>query len=242
MKRSHTIFFAAVLLATSAANLAFSTKNVHPVTKMTRFQVSGYDGVAIGGPLKAYIKIGNQESIRFEGDQDAIAELTTEVKNGVLEIKPKTKWNEWNKLFRNAKVQVYITAKKINKLVMSGSGSIDMESPVNGTDLNVILSGSGHIKANANVNELKAVISGSGDISMSGKTDHSNVVVTGSGNFGGKGISAESLKAVISGSGEIAMSVSKTLTATITGSGTVHYSGNPEIHKVIVGSGSITKD
>lgn len=205
-------------------------------------QVRNFNGVAIGGSIKAIIKIGSEESIRFEGDQEAISKLKVEVKDGILSVKPDNKWNDWGKKFGNTKIVAYITAKRINSLTMGGSGSIEMESPVNTTELSTTIGGSGSITAKVSLKKLTSVIGGSGNIQIEGKTDEFNVTIGGSGSVKGKELSAEKVTARISGSGTVYVTANKNINAVISGSGTVHYSGNASVEKTVVGSGGVRKD
>lgn len=203
--------------------------------------VSNFKGVASGGPLNVQISMGNNESIRFEGDQEAIADLITEVKEGILIIRPKTKWSDWSRKYRRPDITVFITAKKITSLTLSGSGNIEVLNPINCSELATTLSGSGSIKAKANTRSFAGVVSGSGTVSVSGKADNSTLTVSGSGNFQGKSFAVNTISVQISGSANVYVNASKEIDAVISGSGNIVYSGDPLIKKTIIGSGSITK-
>jgi hypothetical protein len=205
-------------------------------------QVGSFKGVASGGPLTVKITMGDKESVRLEGDQEAIANLTTQVTSGILTIKPKTKWNDWSRKYNRTKVTVYITAKKITSLTMSGSGNIEVENSINSPELSATLSGSGGITAIANVKAFTGTISGSGAIKLSGKADDASITLSGSGGFKGKDFTVNDLSAQISGSASIYITANKTIAAVISGSGNIHYSGNPIVKKTIIGSGNIKKD
>ncbi|RAJ33304.1 head GIN domain-containing protein [Pedobacter cryoconitis] len=204
--------------------------------------VGSFRGVATGGPLTVKITMGNKESLRLEGDQEAISELTTEVISGILTIKPKTKWNIWSRKYNSAHITVYITAKKISSLTMSGSGNMEVENAINSSELVTTLSGSGGITATANVKSFTGTISGSGSIKLSGKADNSNLTLSGSGGFKGRDFAVNDLSAQISGSANIYITVNKNIEAVISGSGSIRYSGNAAVKKTVIGSGSIRKE
>jgi hypothetical protein len=231
MKSCIRILFLAMLACTVSANTTFAQDRA----------VRNFDGVAINGSIKTIIQIGNQESLRFEGDQDAIDELITEVKNGVLTIRTKNKWGEWNKKFRNSSITAYITAKRLNSLTMSGSGSIDVQGVVSATELAATVSGSGVIRASTNVKTLDVVISGSGNVTIKGKANDANITVGGSGNFRGTELHAETASTTVSGSGSIYIFANKKLNAVVSGSGSVNYTGNAQVQKTVSGSGGVRK-
>ena len=206
-------------------------------------KVSNFTGIAIGGAIKTYVKIGNTESLRLEGDQEAIDQLITEVKDGTLSIRPKkSEWKRWfNNSSNNSRVTAYITVKKLTALALSGSGSIEVEQAITTNSLDVALSGSGSIKATVNAQKFDAAISGSGGVNISGKAKKAEIAVSGSGGFSGRSFSVEEADAHVSGSGSVYIDVQKSLDAATSGSGSVNYTGDPTVSKTSSGSGRVRK-
>jgi hypothetical protein len=200
-----------------------------------------FKGVATGGPINVVLTMGMKESVRLEGDADAVAALTTEIINGVLIIKPVTKWNDWSRKYRNARITAYIKAKRITSLTKNGSGDIEIHNTLSGTDLTATLSGSGSIRGEVNLKSFTGVISGSGSMDIGGKAENSNVTLSGSGQFNGKDLAVNDLSVQVSGSANVYINAIKSIEAVISGSGNVFYSGSPTIEKTIIGSGRIRK-
>ncbi|AMQ01529.1 hypothetical protein AY601_4700 [Pedobacter cryoconitis] len=241
MKKLNTLLLLALVTLGYYVNAKSAIRINKSFTEEER-PVGSFKGVATGGPLTVKITMGNKESLRLEGDQEAISNLTTEVISGVLTIKPKTKWNDWSRKFSSAHVVVYITAKKISSLTMSGSGNIEVENSINSPELVATLSGSGGITASANVKSFTGIISGSGAIKLSGKADASNLTLSGSGGFKGRDFSVNDLSAQISGSANVYITANKSIEAVISGSGSIRYSGNAVVRKTVIGSGSVRKE
>ncbi|WP_316746728.1 head GIN domain-containing protein [Pedobacter gandavensis] len=243
----------------SQANAAIRISATHLSDEERK--VSGFTGIAVGGSLKVLVKLGNTESLRLEGDQEAIDQLITEVKDGTLSIRPKkAEWKEWFKKYGNTKVTAYITAKKLTSLAMSGSGSIEVEQPITANSFDMALSGSGSIKATVNAQKVDASLSGSGSIKATvnaqnfdaatsgsggmtiiGKAKKADIAVSGSGGFSGRAFTAEEVDAHVSGSGSVYIDVQKRLDAATSGSGSVNYTGNPTVSKAASGSGKVRK-
>ena len=242
MKKSLQVLSLALVLSTAAVSSmnAMPTSPPHLHVADER-QVRNYNGVAVSGSINAVVTLGSQESVRLEGDADAIAELITELKGGILIIRPKTKWNEWGRKFKSAKITAYITAKKLSSVTVSGSGRLEVKGNVDTNDLSATVSGSGNISVAANTKSFTGVISGSGNIHASGKSNATTVTIGGSGNFDGKGLTTETLSTQISGSGSVYITANKSIEAVISGSGTVNYSGNASVEKTVSGSGSVRK-
>jgi hypothetical protein len=242
MKKLIPILCAAVLSSTSI--MAHTIKPIKS-SATTIFQedraVKDFRGIAAGGPIDVVVKMGNTESIRFEGDAEAISTLVTEVKSGVLIIRPKTSWTSWAKKYEDKKITAYVTAKNLNSLTMSGDGSLRVTGVLNGSNLSATLSGSGSITTDVSVNDLTSVVSGSGNINIRGKANKAAVTLSGSGRFAGKGLTVESLSTTISGSGIVNVQAESKIAATIVGSGQVIYTGDATVTKTVIGSGGVSK-
>lgn len=217
-----------------------TTFGVSKFAKQER-EVKNFNGVAAGGPIHVVITLGNTESLRFEGDSDAISTLITEVKGSILIIRPQNSWTSWERKYQNKKITAYVSAKTIKSLTMSGNGSMAVTGKINIPALAATLSGSGSISASAEVNDFTGVISGSGNLNFSGSADHASIVVSGSGSFTKKGFSVGRLSTVISGSGSVNVNANENIEAVISGSGSINYSGNAKVEKRVTGSGSVRK-
>lgn len=229
------------LLFSSFTGKACSSITINISNLQENRQVRNFNGVAAGGSMRVIIKMGNTESLRLEGNKEAIAELITEVKEGILVIKPRTKWNDWNRKYNNAKITAYVTAKNITSLTMSGSGTMSVENRIEASELVATLSGSGSIRGAANVQSFVGVISGSGSLNFNGKADESNITLSGSGSFEGKEFTVQDFSTQISGSGSVNIHAEDSIEAVISGSGNVNYSGNASVEKTTVGSGRVRK-
>lgn len=242
MKKISLLFlfaFMGIAIVSNAVNpVRISTSTLRDEER----KVSNFNGIGINGSIKAYVKMGSTESLRLEGDQEVINELVTEVKDGILTIRPKSsQWKEWFKKHSNAKITAYITAKQLTSLAISGSGSIEVENAITANAFNVALSGSGKIKATVNTQTFDGAISGSGTLSFSGKAKNTDLAISGSGNFQGQGFSSQEVDVHVSGSGSVYIHAEKSIDAAVSGSGNIIYTGNPNITKAVSGSGKVRK-
>lgn len=241
MKITYTFLFAAALLGASLNTIAAPAKPTYLKAANDERTVKNFNGVAAGGPIEVIITIGNTESLRFEGDAEAIGTLVSEVKGEVLIIRPSISWKSWAKKYEGKKITAYVNAKNISSLTMSGDGSITVKGTVTASELATTLSGSGSIKATVDADQLTTTLSGSGTLELNGKADKASVNISGSGKLNGKTLSLTAITARISGSGAAYAKVSGTVKAFISGSGHVYYSGNPDIEQKVVGSGGVTE-
>ena len=126
--------------------------------------------------------------------------------------------------------------------MLAGSADLELASPIAGSFLELVVSGSGNIHAQElNLSEeLVSHITGSGNINVdAGATPSARYKVTGSGNIKADALTAVNVNAEISGSGNIRLLASQTLQAKISGSGSIYYRGTPQINSQACGSGSV---
>ena len=203
-------------------------------------KLSGFRAVASTGSFDVVLRQGSSESVKVEADAEVINEIITEVRNGTLTIRSKNT-RSWSNMWNNRKITIYVVAKDLNSVSLSGSGDLKMENQFNANQLQLRLSGSGDFKGAVNVKTLEASISGSGDFSISGKADESTVSISGSGDYHGSDLMTKSTAIRVSGSGDATIYASENVDASVSGSGDVHYSGHPKnVAKVAHGSGDIS--
>jgi len=237
-------FFIAFLLTatgtfTYAASIKFSTARA---TEMQDRKISGFHAIASSGSFDVVLRQGSSESVKVEADADVINEIVTEVKNGILMIHSKNShgWNSGN-FWNNRKTTIYVIAKDLNSIGLSGSGDLKIQDQFNANSLQLKLSGSGDFQGKVNVKTLEAAISGSGDFNIGGRADESTVSISGSGDFDASNLMTKSTAIRVSGSGDANIYASEKIDASVSGSGDIHYGGHPKsVSKVVHGSGDVS--
>lgn len=238
-----TLAIAALLI--SAAEISSAAGTVVTITKSKKIadderNVSGFRGISSSGSFDVKITMGSKESLRLEGDDDVINDIETKVENGILKIRNKKQGN-WNWRSVRSKVTIYITAKSLNSITLSGSGDISVSGVVKASNLTNILSGSGSISLTADADEYSGTLSGSGELHVRGTADRAIIKIGGSGDFDGRDFKTLEADVKVSGSGNVTIRADKHLNAAVSGSGNISYIGNPKVEKTKSGSGSISK-
>ena len=197
------------------------------ITKIEDRHLSGFNAVSLGGSFDVYITQGPTESVKVEAPDNIIDHIITEVDNGVLKIYNKNDNGfHLDDLFGNhKKIAVYVTAKDLNSIGVSGSGDVFFKEGIHTTSLKLRVSGSGDLYGKVDVKNLESGISGSGDVKLSGHAENSAVSVSGSGDFEARGLITSNTIVRVSGSGDASVNVSNSISASISGSGDVHYTG-----------------
>lgn len=201
-------------------------------------EVKNFHGITSSGFFTVNVKMGDQESLTIEGDANDIKNIVVDVKNGILRIRPKVNFNGWK--LTGKKLTVNITAKRLDGLLLTGSGKINVIDVMNSASAKIELSGSGEINANINTEAALVTVSGSGRINVSGKTGALNLEVSGSGNINARDLESETGKVEVSGSGNVVVNTKKDLNIALLGSGSVKYTGNPKVYIDKAGSGKVS--
>ena len=229
------------LISVAGARTAFMINNT--AAYADNRDVSGFDGISSGGSFKVHVSFGTKESLRIEASDEAIREIETVVENGNLNLRFKKRSGSW--ISRNndfGRIDIYITAIKLKRLSVSGSGDMDVAGTVKSDKLSTDVSGSGSLTVAVSAENYSAGISGSGQMNVKGIAQSANIKVSGSGSFRGNDLKTNTTNVGVSGSGNVYVVVNSSLNASVSGSGSVKYSGNAtNVSTSKSGSGRVSK-
>lgn len=228
--------FSLLLLILSCAQEA--TKGNGNIVKETR-NIGQFNQIETGGNYDVYIyDAPNDGKLTIEGESNILANIETKVEGDKLTIKKKKGFS-----FSTSKgVKIYINARNLKAVGVSGSGSLTAEGVQNVDNFSAGLSGSGDIKIKVNAKNTSIGVSGSGDIQISGKTSNLEIGISGSADVEASNLEAENVTVGVSGSGNSKVWATKSLKGSVSGSGDIYYKGNPDVVDVHAsGSGDLRK-
>ena len=234
MKKLLSISIIALMIL---GNITLQAKDNNRTTE-TR-TVKNFHAVTSGGSFNVYVKLGTTESLKIEGNSEDLARIETVVQNGMLKIRYIRDANNWNSGLD--KVNIYITAVKLDGLILSGSGLIALEGKMTSASADIRLSGSGKIKADMDTQSVGIALSGSGNLDLGGKTGIMTVSIAGSGTLNAEDLITDTSTINIAGSGNVCVYATENLNANLMGSGNIKYKGEPEVKISKVGSGNVSK-
>ncbi len=137
-------------------------------------------------------------------------------------------------------VLIRLYSSALTEVNNEGSGVIEMQSFIEGPELNFSQSGSGQIKAeNTHSGLLVANVTGSGDILVKGETGMGQYAINGSGEIRAIDTKAKEVRATITGGGDISCYAEKEIKTIMPGGGKIVYDGPAEITSRTVGSGQV---
>ena len=197
-------------------------------------QVASFSGVALNLPGKVELRIGEREGVTVETEDNLQALVETVVEDGMLRIRPVRR----NLNLRTRHLLVVVHARRIERLSLGGSGSIESD-PLRAERINIDLGGSGRIALRGvQAERLAVAVGGSGDFRCGGgKVRLLSVSVGGSGDVDVGQVEVQDASVSIAGSGDVTLWAQQDLNASIAGSGDVSYYGDPRVRRSIAGSG-----
>jgi hypothetical protein len=204
--------------------------------------LSGFHAVDVAGSFDVRITQGSTESVKVQAPADMMDRVKTEVSGGVLKIYNKHDTFHWGDLWgHHKKIVVYVTAKNLDAVSVTGSGDVDFREGISANNLKLSVSGSGDMTGKVRAKTLESSLTGSGDMRLSGNAESSTVSVVGSGDYAAHNLSTVNTEVRVSGSGDASINASNRVDAAVNGSGDVHYTGRPKsVNKRKNGSGDIS--
>lgn len=177
--------------------------------------VGGFDEILLLSSGDVVVTIGASEALTIEAEDNIMPLLTTEVRNGRLELGSEDNFST------TERITYTITATTLEGVQINGSGDIDV------VDLDA--------------STFEVTINGSGDVGVAGATGRLTVEINGSGDFNGESLSAQEGAVEVAGSGSVLVNVTDVLDVAIAGSGDVTYIGDPRVNEDISGSGEVSE-
>ena len=220
------------------------------------FDLDDFNKIESQASFDVIVQQGTTQKVVVEGQQNIIDRIQLKVSNENLEM------DLQNGSYRNFELTVLITVPNLEKVLLDGSGNIEIID-FEEDDLELKIKGSGNINATGQltiVNQIKihddgsgnikiedlvadevvAIIKGSGNIEVEdGSTKDLDITLDGSGDMKLYDLQSEDCIVVSKGSGITMVRASNDLNVTLSGSGDVKYKGNPQVDVVDNGSGDL---
>lgn len=213
--------------------------SVGPITTQS-YDLTGFTAVEVAGPDDVTIRQGDRFSITARGRKEALDRLEIKLDGPDLSIGRKREGFSFSSSDEDD-VDIAITLPRLNKVRLTGSGTIDADT-VDGDAVEAVVTGSGDLKvAKLTGKRADITVSGSGDIEIGGGTIGSGELsVTGSGDIDADGLVATTLEVSVTGSGNVDAQATGKADIRILGSGDVTLGGGASCSTRQMGSGTAT--
>lgn len=198
-------------------------------------------------PVEVYISLPELDLVRLSGSGKLIADVAdspeVEISNsgsGTMEVD--TVYAEYYLVSNSGSGYIAVEGAFAGEvdLVQSGSGTILGGILFGVADLSVRHSSSGQVLATLMEGTLVDVIlSGSGKVELAGDAVRAEYTLNSSGRVDALNLEVPDVDATDTGSGNIFLWATDFLDATVTGSGDIIYRGSPTVSITVTGSGSV---
>ena len=201
-------------------------------------KVTKAEKIKLEGSFDVEINQGATTSVSIETDENLQQYIIINESNNQISLREKSNYN----LKSDHPIKVKITTPKLSKIALSGSGKITGKSKFTGMDKLIIsLSGSGDINLDINTPDLDVNIAGVGSLILSGETRNARFDIAGSGDCDATNLKTENTKVDVAGVGTVKIFADVLLDVNVAGSGTVYYKGAATVKQKIAGIGTIKK-
>ena len=196
--------------------------------------VTNFDRVILSGIGDVVVTQGDRDSLEIEAEDNVIPHITSEVKNGTLEIGFNRKT-----IIPTKSIRFNLTMRNIHGLETKGVSNVRSEK-ISTDALDLGISGTGNIDIqNLTANSTTVNVSGAGNLTADGKVSSQTITLSGAGNYDGEDLESETAEITITGLGKVVVWVTQNLKVTISGTGGVDYYGNPQVSQQISGLGRL---
>ena len=199
-------------------------------------EVSGFDGVSHTGIGRVIITQGDKESLTIEADDNLLEHITSEVKNGTLELG----FTDNVRIDSASPITFNVGVKDLKELDSTGTGSIEI-GELSADNLSISTSGTGSISIGTlTATDLVANAEGTGNIKLAGNVETQEIMRVGTGDYDGSDLESKTAKVEAVGTGSVVIWVLDSLDVEITGTSEVSYYGSPNVTQNITATGSLT--
>ena len=202
------------------------------------FEVSQFSSIELCGRHDVMVTTGGEESVRAEGDEEALDELRVRCSSGVLSLENR-RHGFFGRRANRGPLTIYVTMPEIRGASIAGSGDIHVDR-VAGESFRGSIAGSGDIEIDdMEVDSVQFAIAGSGDIKAAGRARQAAVRIAGSGDGDLSELIAEEADISVAGSGDVRAHATSTARVSVKGSGDVEMSGGAKCTVSKQGSGDV---
>jgi len=185
--------------------------------------LSGFDGVSIGGSITATVTAGQNYEVVVAAKQEVLPKVITKIKGNTLHVEfEKNWWKGMKKKYKRTNVRVTISLPELKDLDVSGASKATV--------------------AGLNNERLTIDVSGASDVSIEGTAREINIDLSGASNLKAENLHSEVAEMDLSGASSAKVNVSGKLNVDASGASSVRYIGDPNVTKDTSGASSVSRN
>lgn len=237
MKKWYILLLLALVTTTSFAQTRKVRGNGNVVTKDKR--IEHFTKVEIHSDLEVSIlhnPFANKLSIT--GDANLHQIIETQVKDGILTLKLK---DNFEVVEQTSPFKIALTTKDLNEIHIVGNANVESIGTNESDTLVITNSGSGNIELRVKNDSLKVTNTGSGTIVAEGNANIITATNTSSGLVDLRNVSTFFMEVMASGSGDTYTNAVNGLDGKLEGSGNIYYRNTKTLNVNVTGSGELKR-
>ncbi|GAC1427253.1 MAG: hypothetical protein NVS9B7_05540 [Flavisolibacter sp.] len=201
--------------------------------------VSSFHSLQISGGIDLVLNQSGQEGLAVSAsEKQYVAQIKTNVENGVLKIwyEGREKW--WHKM-HNPKMKAYVSVRNLDEIRASGASDIQIEGKISTSNLKLSCSGASDLKGTLEVSgNLRINLSGASDLKINGSAFETMIKVHGASDMKGYDFKTGVCSIEASGASGVHITVEKEISAAVSGASSVSYKGDAKTKDIKVSGAS----
>jgi hypothetical protein len=193
-----------------------------------------FEGIELNVRDNVYIKQGSTQRVTIEAQENVADALNKKIEHGIWIIDFENK----PKLYKNMKIN--ITTPDLKYIKLNGPGMVITEKLVLDS-LKLVVNGSGNIDVEGNIKSLHSEMLTNGDIFLEGTANKHTIDLLSEGRINSFELESNITSIKLEGIGTANIKVIDTLQARLLGDGSIYYKGDPFLNIISTSSGTITK-
>ncbi len=195
--------------------------------ELIKKDLSPFSRISVNGASTVYLKQTPQPYISMKDDE--MKDVSYEVKGDQLSIS-------------GSGDAIYVGVTQLSEILLEGASELYSSDTLKGNTLVVSCSGTGDINLLLNCGSVFCNVSGASEVKLAGYTSELKASVSGTGDLYAQRLRTNKADVTISGTGDAKVNVSETLKGNVSGVGTLYYTGDAkDVDVGISGSGSMKK-
>jgi hypothetical protein len=202
-------------------------------------ELSGFHSVELRSVGRVVLISGPEPKVEVVAEEDLLPRVRTDVEGGVLVVGLRWWLGALLRVPELSEVVVRVTAPELRAVRLSGAGQVRSEGTLKVEDLDLRLSGAGHVSMDLVARRVEVRLSGAGAVGLSGKAEELEIRLSGAGAVQAEDLQTRKVRIRASGAGECRVQASEILEAEVSGAGSVRYRGHPKVESRITGVGRL---
>lgn len=206
------------------------------ILKQDARAVQAFDEIEVSGQVTVYLRQGEKEEVIVEADENLLPYIKTNVSGDRLSVSSEANFKDYKKL------AVYITARELEYIKLSGAIELNGEKVFRSVDLKIDASGACIVNMDVQCEELTIDGSGAVTFNLNGFSREANFDISGAVEVNAFELETRNTKIDMSGAGSADIYVTDEVSIDVSGAGEINYKGNPrDIKQDISGAASINQ-